>query len=281
MALMAPETLTESLRQVRAACPLQRCELHGHTWEYLAAGAGPLLLVLPGGLAVAETAFRWLATLAPRWHVVAPTYPATVSSLAELVAGLWALVDHLGCGAVCVVGGSFSGLVAQCFVRAQPERVRRLVLSDTGGPWAARLWQHQAYAQLIRLLPMALVRWLFRQGMRLFLAPLCSERDFWRTHFFANIRQLDKQRCLSHLALWAEFDQRCRFTPDDLRDWSGRILIIAADSDGLFPPQQQQALLHLYPQARPYVFANSPHCASLAQIDTYIAVAAAFLELEV
>ncbi|NOK78232.1 MAG: alpha/beta hydrolase [Chloroflexi bacterium AL-N5] len=274
MQAIDPET---TLQLVRASYPLQQRMLNGHCWEYIVAGDGaPTLLALPGGLAVAETAFGWIATFAPQYRVLAPTYPSTIGSMEELVAGLVSLLDAEGVDRINIIGGSYSGLVAQCLVRAIPQRVQQLVLSDTGVPLSSRMWRHRAYATLIRSLPMPVTRWIFRQGMRAFLAPMQTHRCFWHDHFFHIITRLNRPRCLNNLAVWCDFDANYRFIPNDLSHWHGQILIINAEQDGIFSPREQRILHTLYPRARTFTLEHGTHCASLSRMDDYIAAASIF-----
>jgi 3-oxoadipate enol-lactonase len=83
-----------------------------------------------------------VATLAPRWRVVAPDLPgfggtdplpggpasATIDGFADLVVGLLA---HLGLGPVVLGGLSMGGYVAFAVLRRHPEMVAGLVLADT------------------------------------------------------------------------------------------------------------------------------------------------------
>lgn len=264
---------------IRSSYPLCRRRLNGHCWEHIVAGdSSPALLALPGGLAVAETSFGWIATFAPQYRVLAPTYPSTIGSMEELITGLVNLLDAEGIDTINIIGGSYSGLVAQCLVRAIPQRVERLVLSDTGVPLTSRVWRHQVYATLIRSLPIPVTRWIFRQGMHAFLAPMQIHRHFWRDHFFRIIAQLDQQRCLNHLAIWQDFDTHYRFTPNDLALWDGQMLIINAEQDRMFSPQEQRILHTLYPHAHTLTLDGGTHCASLSRMDDYIAAANMFFK---
>lgn len=62
------------------------------------------------------------------FRVIAPAYPAG--------AGIAGLADGFteGVRQVDVPGSSFGGFLAQMFARRHPERVRRLVLANTGSP---------------------------------------------------------------------------------------------------------------------------------------------------
>src|ERR671937_706415 len=77
------------LDRFRAVCATQQRLIDGHAWAYIQRGSGAqAVLILPGGLAVAETAFRYIQRLEARYRVLAPTYPETMTTMAELVDGL-------------------------------------------------------------------------------------------------------------------------------------------------------------------------------------------------
>ena len=64
------------LDRFRAVCPTKNRVIDGHEWAYIQRGSGAqTVLILPGGLAVAETAFRYIQCLEARYRLLAPTYP--------------------------------------------------------------------------------------------------------------------------------------------------------------------------------------------------------------
>jgi pimeloyl-ACP methyl ester carboxylesterase len=65
-----------------------------------------------------------------------PLRPRSIRQLADLARHL---LDHFRVGEVDVLGYSFGGTVAQELARAEPERVRRLVLAATTCGWGAPL----------------------------------------------------------------------------------------------------------------------------------------------
>jgi pimeloyl-ACP methyl ester carboxylesterase len=85
---------------------------------------------------------------------------------------------------------------------------------------------------------------------------------------------------VSHLAIWRDFDRSYQFAARDLAGWRGRMLILEAEHDGLFPQRERVALRELYPSAEVHTFAHRSHGASLAFMDDYIAVIVRFLSIE-
>jgi 3-oxoadipate enol-lactonase len=92
---------------------------------------------------------------------VPPTEPPL--SMDRLVQDVRELLDHLGCGAVHIVGNSAGGYVAQNLAMASPERARSLMLfGSTPG-----LKNSQAHTWLPRVA---------REGLRNFLAATIDDR---------------------------------------------------------------------------------------------------------
>jgi pimeloyl-ACP methyl ester carboxylesterase len=266
------------LDRFRAVCTLERRVIDGHEWAYIQRGSGErAVLILPGGLAVAETAFRYIQRLETRYRVLAPTYPETLLTMAELVEGLAKLLAAEQITRICVVGGSYSGLVAQCFVRHAPEIVEQQVLSDTGVPRRSRARQLALYRPLLTHLPLGALRGLAWCGMAVFARNLPAQRAFWRRYFRQRIATMTRAAFVSHVAIWQDFDRSYRFTARDLAGWHGRMLIIEAEGDGLFRHPERMALRQLYPAAQVHTFEGRTHGASLAHMDDYITVIERFL----
>ena len=266
------------LDRFRAVCTPQRCVIDGHEWAYIQRGSGAqTVLILPGGLAIAETAFRYIQCLEARYRVLAPTYPETITTIAQLVEGLAKLLQAEQIPQIQVVGGSYSGLVAQCFVRHVPGIVEKLVLSDTGVPRRSRAYQLALYQPLLTHLPLGVVRGLSSCGVALFLGKLPAHRAFWWHYFRQRIATMTRAAFLSHLAIWQDFDRSYQFTAHDLAGWHGRMLIVEAERDGLFRRPERMALRKLYPAAQIHTFESRSHGASLAHMDDYITVIERFL----
>jgi pimeloyl-ACP methyl ester carboxylesterase len=129
--------MTRAPGQVRT-CHL---EVNGRTVEYLAAGVGPVVVLLHGD---GETARDWqwvMPGLAAAGHrVVALSLPghggsASAGSYAQedLAAWLASVMEALALGRVTVVGNSIGALMALHLALDWPDRVQRLVLVDSAG----------------------------------------------------------------------------------------------------------------------------------------------------
>jgi pimeloyl-ACP methyl ester carboxylesterase len=250
----------------------------GVRWEYIACGeGGEAFLILPGGAMVGEDGFTRIPDFEDRYRVIAPSY-ASVSTTAELLDGLAGVLDAEGVSQAHVLGPSYGGIVAQCFVRRHPERVRSLVLANTGAPGASPLPGLPLLARLFGFLPEGALRrmtgWNWR---RWFVAPP-EERAFWYGLIDELlITRLTKADLISALEEMVDFDRQ-RFDRDDLAGWPGRMLVIESEHDQAFSPEARAALRALYPQASVRTFADAGHAVMMSQPEEYIAAVRSFLE---
>jgi 3-oxoadipate enol-lactonase len=265
--------LERELAEFRAAHPVRRIVHRGIAWRYYAGGqGGEAVLLLGGALGFAEFAFQQIRLLERHFRVLAPDYPP-VNSLAELTSGLVELLDTEHVGTAHVVGGSFGGLAAQALVRRAPERAASLVLSHTGAPDARRRRASRAVA----LLPAPLLRAALKARLG---RTLAAADPFWRRYFDEAVSRLSRADILSRVRLQAEFSAEAGYRPDDLTAWPGRVLVIEAADDPLFPPAAQQRLRALYPSAQVHQFRGTGHAAAILKPEEYASVLVRFVGMQ-
>jgi pimeloyl-ACP methyl ester carboxylesterase len=115
--------------------------VHGRSVDYLAAGSGPVLLLIHGMAGSAENWREVIEPLARAHTVIAPDLPGHGLSepgggdysLGALASGLRDLLVTLGHERATLVGHSLGGGVAMQFSYQFPELVERLVLVSSGG----------------------------------------------------------------------------------------------------------------------------------------------------
>jgi pimeloyl-ACP methyl ester carboxylesterase len=129
--------LAARLQEFRTRYPNRTLTAGGAQWTYRICGDAPrALLLLPGGLGN-DLAFDLVAGLAGEFRVVYPAYPP-LKSLADALEGLAAILAAEKIARVSILGLSSGGATAQSFVRRYPQKVERLVLSNTGIPSIGR-----------------------------------------------------------------------------------------------------------------------------------------------
>jgi pimeloyl-ACP methyl ester carboxylesterase len=266
------------LAAVRAAHPVQTYAISGHSWRFVDAGGGDnVLLLLPGALGEADTSFQYILALQDTRRVLSLGYPATLDRLLPLLDSLDDLLERLGVRQAHVVGGSYSGLVAQYLAARRPERVAALLLANTGAPGMAAARRWQAAAAACDRLPEGWLQRIMQASITRFLPGSSPVQAFWRSYFAATLPHWRKEAVVARLRLLAEMQtndtaRRVRRSP-----YAGPVLIVDAAADRLVGTRERQALRALYPQAQHVRFDGKGHVASLDEAEAYIRIYREFL----
>jgi pimeloyl-ACP methyl ester carboxylesterase len=279
-----PPDLVEQFMRFRKEHTPRQHKMDGITWEYLTSG-GPSrqpLLLLPGALSTAESAWRTITQFEQRnYQVICPDYPPEVDSMSGLADGIATILIQEGIQATFVVGGSYGGMLAQVFTRRHPSLVTRLVLSHTYPPVRKRATSVEPALRIFKLLPMFLVRKMLRDRMTGILPPKPSPQLLLiaaQIHETVDTK-LTRQATLNTYQRMMDFDQQ-DFSPSDLASWQGRTLIMLAEDDPTTPEAMRKELLVLYPGARLHLFKGSGHATAILELDEYIQVIEDFFRLD-
>lgn len=269
--------LAAQLAALRAAHPLHECESEGHRWRYIAAGTGEgVVLLLPGALGEADTSFQYIGALQRTHRVLSLDYPSTLDRLGALLAGLDRLLDRLDVAQAHVVGGSYSGLVAQHFAARRPSRVASLLLANTGVPGAAGGWPSLLAAAIERL-PEPWLHRAMQAGIPRFLPSSSPAQAFWRGYFATTLPHWSRQALVARLRLFADMQRASEAGVVHRAPYTGPVLIIDAAADRLVSGRERRAMHSLYPQAQHVHFNNKGHVASLDEAAAYISIYQEFL----
>jgi pimeloyl-ACP methyl ester carboxylesterase len=68
-----------------------------------------------------------------------------------------------------------------------------------------------------------------------------------------------------------------QFSPDDLTDWPGKVLVLQLDDDPATGPEMRQTLRQLYPQTQVHTFQRASHTPFLSRPDEFYPLVNAFL----
>jgi pimeloyl-ACP methyl ester carboxylesterase len=270
----------EELRAFRATHPLRHTTVAGVDWNYIASGEGEeAFLILPGGAMVGEAGFTRIPAFDENYRVIAPSY-AFVSTAVELLDGLAGVLDAEGVRAAHVLGPSYGGLVAQCFVRRHPERVKTLILANTAVPPRRLLLPARVFLALLQLVPLA---WQRRLRERTLARAFSSGRSvspedqaFWGEYQHGLISRLSKEDLRSIYRLQIDLMQSFRFEPGDLASWAGRVLILESDED-IVTPEQRAELKRCYPEAVVHTFHGAGHTPWMSHREEYLSAIKDFL----
>lgn len=272
-----PEQMAQ-LRAFLAEYPYRRHRMAGVDWQYITAGEGDdALVLLPGALGRAETAWQLILAFAQRRRVLAPSYPP-VTTMALLAEGVAGLMQHENIARAAVLGGSYGGFVAQVFARRFAGQTSRLILSHTAYPDTARGAQVKGAARWFPVLPMSMLRSVYRRSTSGLLPeehPETVLADAQYDHIVDLV--LTKRDLVGMYRRIADYDTNYAFTPGDLAGWPGQVLLIFADDDPGTPETVRTHMQELYPGAQLHLFYGTKHAAPVVKRDEFVAVIEEFL----
>ncbi len=278
----ASQVLKEQLDSFRATHPVKKLTVHGVELDYLAGGADDeTLVLLTGGTNSNELLFQIITAFEHKYRVIAPRYPS-VRTMAEVLDGMVAILDAEGVQRAHVLGESYGGMVAQCLVRRNPERVASMILVSTLAPIKPLPSRPKLQRLLVTLLPWRLYLPLAQRRMATALARtpfLEEERTFWTANVIEQIGRVTKDWLISSYRASEDYCEHYHFTPGDLANWPGAVLILGSDVDEALQRYKPYSipLTTLYPQAQVHIFHGAGHVPPLTRREEYIQVIQQFL----
>jgi pimeloyl-ACP methyl ester carboxylesterase len=269
------------LRNFREHYPYAEMDIGGKALRYIDTSQGERdLLILAGGMTVAEISFNTIEHLAKTNRVIAPDYPP-VDNLRDLFDGYIEMLNRLGIDRFSLMGGSYGGWMAQSFVRYLHQRIDKVVLSAIGPPNPDNSRQLAKMLWLLKLAPMGVLRALMNHSF----ARLAGAGELGpeRILMIAQLKEImftrvDRKDILAALGRLIDQTENYNFGPADLADWGGRILVVLGSEDPSTPPEKREAMAALYPQAQQIVFEGADHALSVTHramyyqtLDTFLA----------
>ena len=278
-----PTEQVARLKAVRLTHPYKQLIVGDTKWEYISCGQGDqTLLLLPGALSVAESMFPLITAFENEFHIIAPSYPLTLTMTA-LCRGLAHILETEALHQAHVFGGSYGGLVAQYFVRRYPQQTRSLILSHTfvlTPKLAKPLW---IAGKLFPMFPKRLFASILRIRLNKMLvstlrAAKHPEAEFWRAYLEEAIASdLLKEVFIHQNKSLLDLARQPRFTADDLRAWPGKTLIIESDDDPAITARDRASLRSTYPNAQICTFRDAGHASSILKRAEVVSLIRSFI----
>jgi len=263
--------LTDRLAAFRRSYPYRETAVDGVVWRYRLGGVrnAPSVLLLPGGTLMPDPFFVVIEELGRRYQVIAAAYPPA-GSMAELVRGAIAILDAERVPAAHVFGSSFGGYVAQCMVRAHPERVSTLILAQTGVRHFVGPTPISVLRWLLQAAPAPVVRWFMWRTWQVLIADIGADKRFWMG-LLHNIleTELSKAHLVAVTAAIADFTAHHRPMPGDLSAWDGPVLLLQSEHDRAFAAQAAE-IGAVYPHATVQILRGAGHGALFTHTDQYV-----------
>jgi pimeloyl-ACP methyl ester carboxylesterase len=257
--------------------PYREIRRDGRSWRYRVGGTedGPAVLVLTGATMVPDPLFVVISELGSRYRVIAPAYPPA-THMNDLVEGVITVLDAEHITAAHVVGSSFGGYIAQCLVRAHPDRVDKLVLAQTGVRHFAGPRAITSLKWMLQLAPTAAVKAFNWRMWQALLVDLGEDEDFWMALLRDILdHQLTKKDLVAVMAAMADFTGHHQPVPGDL-PLGRRVLVLASEHDRAFAKQAADVRA-VYPEATFHTLVGAGHGALFTHTGAYLAQIQDFL----
>jgi pimeloyl-ACP methyl ester carboxylesterase len=275
-----PEESLRRLQAFRERYPYRTITIKGRQWQFIDTQEGETALFIPaGGTTVAEVSFKSLEHLAQQYRVIAPDYPP-IDNLKELFEGFIELLDHLGIDQFNAMGGSYGGWMVQSLVRHYPERVSKLVITAIGPPNSENSQQIAKLMRWLRIMPIFLLRALINRSFARLASSRTGDPDLAMLRALVKeivFHRVKREDLLAALLRLVDQTENYTFSPDDLKDWPGSILVVFGSEDPSTPPEKRQAMRVLYPQAEVKVFEGGEHGIAISHQREYFATIDEFL----
>jgi pimeloyl-ACP methyl ester carboxylesterase len=217
------------------------------TWLYRTARTGEqTIFVLPGALGSGNLFTQHIAELLPSVRVVTPEYlPA--NSVAEFLDAFDAIVKAENVQTPIVYGGSFGGLLAQCWARRNPQGMSALILSGAVAPDANRISKYRRMLKILPFLPMPLVRMLMKFAAIKMTKTLPRKKELWRRELQNLGSKIQREDLASRYNTAMDYDQNFEFMPDDLS--AIPILLLEGSEDRVAKKEDRDRMRAMYPHA--------------------------------
>lgn len=227
------------------------------TWRYRIAGTGEqTVVVLPGALGAGNLFTQHIAELLPSFHIVTPEY-LPGNSVAEFLDAFDAILKTENIRDTIVYGGSFGGLLAQCWVRRNPRSIRALILSGAVAPDAKRILKYRRMLKILPFLPMPLVRFLTKIAAMKMTKTISINKELWRTELQNLGAKIQREDLASRYNTAMDYDQNFHFMPNDLPAMP--ILLLEGSEDRVVKKDARDQMKLLYPHAEAITVEGAGH----------------------
>jgi pimeloyl-ACP methyl ester carboxylesterase len=262
----------QTLQRFRLDHPIRTIKVSGVEWEYISCGAGEGTVLFLHGLAGAcDIWWQQISAWADRYRSIAVTYPP-IEDLAGLAAGINAILDVENVRKVNLVGSSLGGYLAQYLLKHYPDRINKVVFSNTYAQPEPLAAKYRLVGSLLPYAPEWLVMGVFRWSFRLVIYPASGRSqltlDYLREQASGKMR---KAQVLNRYYNVIE-----SFEHPDPSESDIPILIVESDNDPLIEPAWRERLKATYPSASVKTFHRAGHFPYLNMPDRYLELLEAF-----
>lgn len=270
----------EEYKDFKSGLSVKSVNVSGVKWEYITSGESKdVLLILNGGLRVADSAFKYVNLFKDAFKVVVPTYPP-LTSLDEILEGVKKIIEIESNRKLFVLCQSYGGMIGECLIQKYPYITDRIIISGTGPIKATlkNLFQLKFRTFLISLLPDNIVSKIYKKNLIDVITYSESEKDFW-IKFLNSVfdNNLGKKDALSHFKTSLDAIKNYSFNNRENR-YKGDVLCVRGEDDLLIGSEDIDGLKKYYNQMIFKVISKAGHTSAFQNPKKFYEIVIDFLK---
>jgi len=254
-----------SLQNFRETHPVQKLDVKGVTWDYVAMGQGEeTILFLHGMTGAYDIWWNQLNAFQDEYRLISVTYPA-VGTFDEMSAGVLAILEKEGVDKFNVVGSSLGGYFAQYLLANYPERIERAVFSNSFPPNDLIAEKNKSIGAVLPYLPEWLIMDVLKGSIVEKVYPAAGNSEIVLAYMMEQLGgRMSKAQEIGRF--------HCVVEPFDVVDVDALgipVLIIEADNDPLVELVLREQLKETYPSVPVETLHNVGHFSYMNEAEMY------------
>ncbi len=265
--------------------------------EYIVGGKGKVgFLVFPGSGQDANACFDLVDEFEKKYKAIAVSY-TNFYDLGSFFEFVNEVLEKEGVDKVTIYGLSLGGFLAQHYVRRFPETVESIILSHSSTTQSKTTIRRvirpgKFVYQFLPFIPQRLLNRFVLPVAGRVQAGNSNLKTIWNKYSTKeNLERriefgkrttfvmIDKDYLKTVHSLGTEMERlEKKFTPHDLDDWKGKILVIRTENDPL--AQDDGMFMKWYPNAKVVTFQETGHLSAFIRFEEMVKVIQNFLYLE-
>lgn len=235
--------------------------ISGINWEYLISGDGErVLVILNGGLRVADSAFKYVNLFNSNFKVIVPTYPP-LTSLDKMIEGIKVIINDESNEKPFFFCQSYGAMIGECMIQKYPEITGKIILSGVGPIKASikELFQIKFRTFLISILPNKIVSRIYKKNLLEVITFPESEKTFWEKYLSETFdNNLGRSDALSHFKTSLDALKKYSFKKTNNK-YNGEVLILKGENDYLIDQNDIDELQRYFNKSKSKIIPNAGH----------------------
>ncbi len=256
--------------------PTKTIEVAGIKWQYLTYGNGDKTIVFAHGMGGAYNLWwQQMAYFKDHYRVLSYSLPEEINNLEDASKGILKILEKEKIENFYLVGTSMGGYIAQYLTHKIPERIEKVVFSNTFPPNILIETKNKKKSEIIPWMPEILISYFGQKKLHSDIVPAANNSKLLEA--FLPSLPFSKKQFINRYYVVVD-----KFIPTPCLYKIKRIpkLIIESDNDPLVEKSLRENLKETYPDASVFTFHNQGHFPYINDADKYNKVLDDFFKSE-